>query len=154
MELTWNFNFQLLVGVIKQGVQCKDCRYNAHKKCAERVPNDCTGVLPSEANDGEASEESNDFEDRNGAESDEERHSPEVDDGSPIVTPSNFETHLAAQPTHSNIPVQRLVQSVKQVRTRVSVGHSVNEIFFCRQNELERRQSRRAGWCTSLTKTT
>jgi len=72
--------------------------------------------LPSEANDGEASEESNDFEERNGAESDEERHSPEVDDGSPIVTPSNFETHLAAQPTHSNIPVQRLVQSVKQTK--------------------------------------
>ena len=111
---------QLLVGVIKQGVQCKDCRYNAHKKCAERVPNDCTGVLPSEGLDGEASEESNDFEDRNGAESDEERQSPEVDDGSPIVTPSNFESHLAAQPTHSNIPVQRLVQSVKQVPGQLS----------------------------------
>merc|ERR1711971_875028 len=111
-----HFCNKLLVGVIKQGVQCKDCRYNAHKKCAERVPNDCTGVLPSEGLDGEASEESNDFEDRNGGESDEERQSPEVDDGSPIVTPSNFESHLAAQPTHSNIPVQRLVQSVKQTK--------------------------------------
>ena len=115
----YSYNFQLLVGVIKQGVQCKDCRYNAHKKCAERVPNDCTGVLPSEGVDGEASEESNDFDDRNGAESDEEmRNSPEVDDASPIVTPSNFENHLAAQHTQSNIPVQRLVQSVKQVRAR------------------------------------
>ena len=34
---------QVLVGVFKQGVQCKDCRYNAHKKCSERVPKDCTG---------------------------------------------------------------------------------------------------------------
>ena len=31
------------MGVFKQGVQCKDCRYNAHKKCSERVPKDCTG---------------------------------------------------------------------------------------------------------------
>merc|ERR1711971_914608 len=111
-----HFCNKLLVGVIKQGVQCKDCRYNAHKKCAERVPNDCTGVLPSEGLDGEASEESNDFDEHNGGESDEERQPPEVDDGSPIVTPSNFESHLAAQPTHSNIPVQRLVQSVKQTK--------------------------------------
>ena len=29
-----------------QGVQCKDCRYNAHKKCSERVPRDCTGEVP------------------------------------------------------------------------------------------------------------
>ena len=29
-----------------QGVQCKDCRYNAHKKCSERVPRDCTGEIP------------------------------------------------------------------------------------------------------------
>lgn len=29
-----------------QGVQCKDCRYNAHKKCSEKVPRDCTGEIP------------------------------------------------------------------------------------------------------------
>ena len=29
-----------------QGVQCKDCRYNAHKKCSEKVPKDCTGEIP------------------------------------------------------------------------------------------------------------
>merc|ERR1712002_449409 len=37
---------KVLVGVFKQGVQCKDCRYNAHKKCSERVPKDCTGEVP------------------------------------------------------------------------------------------------------------
>ena len=31
---------------IFQGVQCKDCRYNAHKKCSEKVPKDCTGEIP------------------------------------------------------------------------------------------------------------
>ena len=55
-------------------------------------------------------------EERNGEESDEDnRHSPEVDDGTPIVTPNNLGEHLTAETTQSNIPVQRLVQSVKQV---------------------------------------
>ncbi len=31
-----------------QGVQCKDCRYNAHKKCSEKVPRDCTGEVPQD----------------------------------------------------------------------------------------------------------
>ena len=77
----------------------------------------CTGEVPnSDVLDGAASEGSADYDDRNGEESDEDmRHSPDVDDGSPIVTPSNFESHLQAQATQSNIPVQRLVQSVKQV---------------------------------------
>jgi len=38
-----HFCNKVLVGVFKQGVQCKDCRYNAHKRCSERVPRDCTG---------------------------------------------------------------------------------------------------------------
>ena len=32
-----------------------------------------------------------------------------------IVTPDNFDTHMTAHTTHSNIPVQRLVQSIRQV---------------------------------------
>ena len=36
----------LMVYLYSQGVQCKDCRYNAHKKCSERVPRDCTGEVP------------------------------------------------------------------------------------------------------------
>ena len=34
-----------------QGVQCKDCRYNAHKKCSEKVPRDCTGEVPNDLAD-------------------------------------------------------------------------------------------------------
>ena len=75
------------------------------------------GEVPSGGGDGTTSEGSMDYDDRNGDESDEEgrnSHSPDTDE-STIVTPSNFDTHMAAQTTHSNIPVQRLVQSVKQV---------------------------------------
>ena len=43
--------------------------------------------------------------------------SPDADDTN-IVTPGNFDSHMAAQTSHSNIPVQRLVQSIRQV-TRI-----------------------------------
>lgn len=36
---------KLLKGIFKQGLQCKDCNYNAHKKCIEKIPKDCTGEL-------------------------------------------------------------------------------------------------------------
>jgi len=108
---------KVLVGVFKQGVQCKDCRYNAHKKCSERVPKDCTGEVPDPGPpDGATPEGSSEGDEHNGEESDEEgkiqSHSPDGE----IVTPGNFDKHMEAQPTHSNIPVQRLVQSVKQTK--------------------------------------
>lgn len=34
---------KLLKGLFKQGVQCKDCQYNAHKKCIENIPQNCCG---------------------------------------------------------------------------------------------------------------
>lgn len=37
---------KLLRGLFKQGVQCRDCQYNAHKKCLDKVPQDCTGERP------------------------------------------------------------------------------------------------------------
>jgi len=112
-----NFCNKVLVGVFKQGVRCKDCGYNAHKKCAERVPKDCTGEAPDLGPpDGATPEGSSEGDEHNGEESDEEgkvqSHSPDGD----IVTPGNFDKHMEAQPTHSNIPVQRLVQSVKQTK--------------------------------------
>ncbi|XP_055853207.1 serine/threonine-protein kinase D1 isoform X1 [Episyrphus balteatus] len=47
---------KLLRGLFKQGLQCKDCQYNAHKKCMDKVPQDCTGEglqpnLPAEFNE-------------------------------------------------------------------------------------------------------
>lgn len=34
---------KLLKGLFKQGLQCKDCGFNVHKKCLDRVPKDCVG---------------------------------------------------------------------------------------------------------------
>nr|CAD7256447.1 unnamed protein product [Timema shepardi] len=38
---------KLLKGLFKQGLQCKDCQYNAHKKCIDKIPKDCTGERPN-----------------------------------------------------------------------------------------------------------
>jgi len=113
-----SFCNKVLVGVFKQGVQCKDCRYNAHKKCSERVPRDCTGEVPCGSTDGVVSEGSSEVDDHIGEDSDEEGNKANANsiDSRDIVTPGNFDSHMAAQTTHSNIPVQRLVQSVKQTK--------------------------------------
>ncbi|XP_014680656.1 PREDICTED: beta-chimaerin-like isoform X2 [Priapulus caudatus] len=36
-----DFCGNFLWGLIAQGVRCQDCGFNAHKKCSEKIPNDC-----------------------------------------------------------------------------------------------------------------
>ncbi|XP_053613743.1 serine/threonine-protein kinase D1 isoform X2 [Plodia interpunctella] len=36
---------KLLRGLFKQGMQCRDCHYNAHRKCLQFVPKDCGGEI-------------------------------------------------------------------------------------------------------------
>ncbi|XP_010143768.1 PREDICTED: serine/threonine-protein kinase D3-like, partial [Buceros rhinoceros silvestris] len=36
---------RLLKGLFRQGMQCKDCRFNCHKRCAPKVPRDCLGEV-------------------------------------------------------------------------------------------------------------
>ncbi|EPB78409.1 phorbol esters/diacylglycerol binding domain protein [Ancylostoma ceylanicum] len=38
---------KLLKGLIRQGIQCRDCKYNCHKKCSEFVAKDCPGNTSS-----------------------------------------------------------------------------------------------------------
>jgi protein kinase D len=121
-----HFCNKILVGVFKQGLQCKDCRYNAHKKCSEKVPRDCTGEVPDGSVDGGLSEGSVELEERNGEDSEGEdtrsRGSPDADDQT-IVTPGNFESHIGKEGSSSDyIPVQRLVQSVKHTK---KVGNKI-----------------------------
>ncbi|XP_053552231.1 serine/threonine-protein kinase D3, partial [Bombina bombina] len=41
----------LLKGLFRQGMQCKDCRFNCHRRCVTFVPDDCLGETSS--TDGE-----------------------------------------------------------------------------------------------------
>ena len=100
---------QLLVGVYKQGLQCKDCEYNVHKKCSDRAARDCTGEITAEAAEDGGQDTEADTEGGGGEDSSLEEC---------VVTLDTLDQHLAAQQAGSqtNVPLQRLVQSVRQVR--------------------------------------
>ena len=102
---------QLLVGVYKQGLQCKDCEYNVHKKCSDRAARDCTGEITAEAAEDGGQDTEADTEQEGGGGEDSSLEEC-------VVTLDTLDQHLAAQQAGSqtNVPLQRLVQSVRQVR--------------------------------------
>ncbi|CAL8395407.1 unnamed protein product, partial [Arctogadus glacialis] len=36
---------RLLKGLFRQGLQCRDCKFNCHKRCAAKTPRDCLGEV-------------------------------------------------------------------------------------------------------------
>ncbi|XP_011500982.1 PREDICTED: serine/threonine-protein kinase D1 [Ceratosolen solmsi marchali] len=138
---------KLLRGLFKQGLQCKDCQYNSHKKCIENIPKDCTGENSIDfagneyPDSGVGSEPEGRCDGRNEEgdnDSDTESLAPRthisiiLDDnkinGDYIVhTPNgdkfseNFDRFRPASSTPSNnIPLMRIVQSVKHTKKRGS----------------------------------
>ncbi|KAG5881753.1 hypothetical protein JTB14_029081 [Gonioctena quinquepunctata] len=124
---------KLLKGLFKQGLQCKDCNYNAHKKCIPKIPKDCTGELPRDASGnfeyGDSCVSSDSHYNSTLEEDDQETLkdslSPEnggnkyievipVHDDDVEYTPSTSTSPSA------NIPLQRIVQSVKHTKRRGS----------------------------------
>uniref|UniRef100_A0A3B4Y893 Protein kinase D1 n=1 Tax=Seriola lalandi dorsalis TaxID=1841481 RepID=A0A3B4Y893_SERLL len=77
---------KLLKGLFRQGLQCKDCKFNCHKRCAPKVPNNCLGEVS-----------------RNGGKS-------EV-----VLCPAP-----CSPSTSNNIPLMRVVQSVKHTKRKSS----------------------------------
>ncbi|XP_063918524.1 serine/threonine-protein kinase D3 isoform X4 [Zophobas morio] len=124
---------KLLKGLFKQGLQCKDCNYNAHKKCVDKVPKDCTGELPkdtsgnfeyaesSASNDSQynmtLTEDEHENEKLNGANKYIEVIPVHDDDNDSI--PSRNSCSSSSSPS-ANIPLQRIVQSVKHTKRRGS----------------------------------
>uniref|UniRef100_A0A7N6FEG9 Serine/threonine-protein kinase n=1 Tax=Anabas testudineus TaxID=64144 RepID=A0A7N6FEG9_ANATE len=108
---------RLLKGLFRQGMQCKDCRFNCHKRCASKVPRDCLGEV--DFNGGSEMDGSRGLDDSEEPSTPEERmfemDSPFLDrekDEEPIKTISPS--------TSSNIPLMRVVQSIKHTKRRSS----------------------------------
>ncbi|XP_060684361.1 serine/threonine-protein kinase D1 [Hemiscyllium ocellatum] len=131
---------KLLRGLFRQGVQCKDCKFNCHKRCAPKVPNNCLGevtingdllspgaesdVVMEEGNDDNDSEKNSGFisdmeesishdselliPESHGDNGDMQDH--EQDDANRTISPS----------TSNNIPLMRVVQSIKHTKRRSS----------------------------------
>ncbi|KAK6621589.1 Serine/threonine-protein kinase D1 [Polyplax serrata] len=137
---------KLLKGLFKQGVQCKDCQYNAHKKCIEKIPKDCPGEnFKDQAGDfqdglsSSKSEKEGSRDEMGEEDSDNETSSPSAPrksptaDGMPIfngakfsdMIPGHDEDDLAkfratVTSPSNNIPLMRVVQSVKHTKQRGS----------------------------------
>ncbi|XP_077869639.1 serine/threonine-protein kinase D3 [Saccoglossus kowalevskii] len=117
---------KLLRGLFRQGYQCKDCKFNCHKKCADKVPKDCLGEDPLRETDPIAE---NVPENNGGLDESDENENEEENDVLPRSTNLDPETlpeddqelQKVLSPTTSNqIPLMRIVQSVKHTKRRGS----------------------------------
>ncbi|XP_072152360.1 serine/threonine-protein kinase D3 [Bemisia tabaci] len=134
---------KFLKGLFKQGMQCRDCLYNAHKKCIDKVPKDCTGEgakdpVGSEYPDSGVGSEDNreqleDDSDGEGTNSPlpaqkQQTYLPSVSNGAPLIdiTVSNTDDAASAgfRPAcalpSNNIPLMRIIQSIKHTKRRGS----------------------------------
>ncbi|XP_016097610.1 serine/threonine-protein kinase D3-like [Sinocyclocheilus grahami] len=124
---------RLLKGLFRQGMQCKDCKFNCHKRCASKVPKDCLGVFNGEpASPGPDSDTTMDV-DSSDVNSDSSRG---LDDSEEPTTPEDkiffmdspfMDREKDEEPvktispsTSTNIPLMRVVQSVKHTKRRSS----------------------------------
>uniref|UniRef100_A0A8C6PTI4 Serine/threonine-protein kinase n=1 Tax=Nothobranchius furzeri TaxID=105023 RepID=A0A8C6PTI4_NOTFU len=126
---------RLLKGLFRQGMQCKDCRFNCHKRCASKVPRDCLGEVDfngEPASPGPDSDttmdtmevDSSDLDSGRGLDDPDEPSTPDgmFGMGSPFVDREKDEEPIKtiSPSTSSNIPLMRVVQSIKHTKRRSS----------------------------------
>uniref|UniRef100_A0A8D2P228 Serine/threonine-protein kinase n=1 Tax=Zosterops lateralis melanops TaxID=1220523 RepID=A0A8D2P228_ZOSLA len=132
---------RLLKGLFRQGMQCKDCRFNCHKRCAPKVPRDCLGEVVF--NGGKM------------------RNISVLLFSFPAIPqpPVSFLLFLLwttragrADPSTSNIPLMRVVQSIKHTKrkssTMVKEGWMVH--YTSRDNLRKRHYWRLDSKCLTL----
>lgn len=122
---------KLLKGLFRQGVQCKDCKFNAHKKCSERVPKDCTGEAPRKDDGDTGSDGSRDEESDN-----DESLTP------PHIEPDSSEDDRPrpdSPSTSNNIPLMRIVQSVKYSKRPSKVLKEGWMVHFTNKDSMRKR---------------
>ncbi|XP_050816396.1 serine/threonine-protein kinase D3-like isoform X1 [Gopherus flavomarginatus] len=118
---------RLLKGLFRQGLQCKDCKFNCHKRCEQFVPDQCVveGLAPGTA-DGETPEcpsskpEPVEGEvDGEGTSGHELAEDTEETEPSPETLEAELHTNLS--PCFSSyIPLMRVVQSCRHTKRRRS----------------------------------
>lgn len=143
---------KLLKGLFKQGVQCRDCHYNAHKKCIEKVPQDCTGENQSiDLSDGAVSNErdsffkdefdDSDFDDTSFLNYSNRRNMemPKINGNIDGIQSEPLSTKIGSGSPLSpsaNIPLMRIVQSVKHTKKRG--GQALKEGWLVHYTNLDK----------------
>uniref|UniRef100_A0A8D0CG23 Serine/threonine-protein kinase n=1 Tax=Scleropages formosus TaxID=113540 RepID=A0A8D0CG23_SCLFO len=126
---------RLLKGLFRQGMQCKDCKFNCHKRCASKVPRDCLGEVvfngepasPGPDSDTTMEVDSSDV-NSDGGRSLDDAEGPSTPEEKMFFMDSPFldgekdeEAVKTISPsTSSNIPLMRVVQSIKHTKRRSS----------------------------------
>ncbi|XP_074142697.1 serine/threonine-protein kinase D3 isoform X1 [Sminthopsis crassicaudata] len=126
---------RLLKGLFRQGMQCKDCKFNCHKRCASKVPRDCLGEVTF---NGEPSSLGTDMDmpmdiDSSDMNSDGGRGLDDPEEPSPpedkmfFLDPSDLDVErdeeavkTISPSTSNNIPLMRVVQSIKHTKRKSS----------------------------------
>nr|XP_033808081.1 serine/threonine-protein kinase D1 isoform X3 [Geotrypetes seraphini] len=133
---------KLLKGLFRQGLQCKDCKFNCHKRCAPKVPNNCLGEVDINGDVLSLGAESDVVMEEESDDNDSERNSGMIDDiDEPLTHDSNAsvtecqndngymqdqdadhdDTNRMISPSASNnIPLMRVVQSMKHIKRKAS----------------------------------
>uniref|UniRef100_A0A8C7TMH8 Serine/threonine-protein kinase n=1 Tax=Oncorhynchus mykiss TaxID=8022 RepID=A0A8C7TMH8_ONCMY len=106
---------KLLKGLFRQGLQCKDCKFNCHKRCAPKVPNNCLGEVSKNGELLSPGAESDLVMGQGCDDHDSDRNSGLMDDMEEAVV-----TDTGLPSTSNNIPLMRVVQSVKHTKRKSS----------------------------------
>ncbi|XP_063804225.1 serine/threonine-protein kinase D1 isoform X2 [Pseudophryne corroboree] len=132
---------KLLKGLFRQGLQCKDCKFNCHKRCATKVPHNCLGevaingdLLSPGAESDVVMEEGSDNESDPSSRLMEDIDEPLTPDSDSIMTGYRSENgdmqdtdqdqdtsdRMISPSASNNIPLMRVVQSVKHTKRKSS----------------------------------
>ncbi|XP_043976593.1 serine/threonine-protein kinase D2 isoform X2 [Gambusia affinis] len=114
---------RLLRGLFRQGLQCKDCKFNCHKRCAYKVPNDCLGetigdMLSPSADTEVPMDFSSEYDNSDKSSMDDSDEACSIP-GS--FSPDNNQDGTGGDQS-ANIPLMRVVQSVRQTTRRSSTA--------------------------------
>ncbi|XP_056403319.1 serine/threonine-protein kinase D1 isoform X3 [Hyla sarda] len=132
---------KLLKGLFRQGLQCKDCKFNCHKRCATKVPHNCLGevaingdLLSPGAESDIVMEEGSDNESDPSSRLLDDVDEPLTPDSDSIMTGCRSENgdmqdpdqdqdtsdRMISPSASNNIPLMRVVQSVKHTKRKSS----------------------------------
>ncbi|KRZ24040.1 Serine/threonine-protein kinase dkf-2, partial [Trichinella pseudospiralis] len=141
---------KLLKGIVRQGMQCRDCCYNCHKKCEQYVPKDCSGSMLQSASalfdDDEYSAESS-CPSVNGETNDAqflpESKTPARYTNSAQDYSDNDSTSI--EQMSQNIPVMRLIMTKRQTKASNKIIKTGWIVHHTQRNHLRRKHY----WCLS-----
>ncbi|XP_055003696.1 serine/threonine-protein kinase D2 isoform X2 [Boleophthalmus pectinirostris] len=113
---------RLLRGLFRQGLQCKDCKFNCHKRCAYKVPHDCLGETIDVTSPSVDPEVPMDY----SSEYDASDKSSMDDSDEACSIPGSFSPDNNQGGSNgdqsANIPLMRVVQSIRQTTRRSSTA--------------------------------